>query len=62
MVFHDMTSVDVPLTVSATAFQIQDGGSFTKLWIGFFKKIFHLGKTYANQNTSGNTMIDMKVS
>ena len=62
MVFHDMTSVDAPLTVSATAFQIQDGGSFTKLWNGFFKKIFHIGKIYANQNTSGNTIIDLKFS
>jgi len=61
MVFDDMTPVDVPLTVSATAFQIQDGGSFTKLWIGFFLNIFHVGKIYANQNTSANAIIDMKL-
>jgi len=61
-VFHDMTSVDVPLTISATAFHNQDGGSFMKLWTDFLIKIFHVGKIYANQHTPGNIIIDIKFS
>jgi len=60
--FHDMTSVDIPLTISAPAFQNQDGGSFTKLWMNFLIKIFHVGKIHANQNTPGNIIIDIKFS
>jgi len=62
IVFHDMTSVEFPLTVSAPAFQNQDGGSFTKLWIDFLIKIFHVGKIYADQNTPGNIIINNWVS
>ena len=60
--FHDMTSVDVPLTILATAFHNQDGGSFTKLWTDFLIKMFRVGKIYANQHTSGNIIIDIKFS
>ena len=62
IVFHDMTSADIPLTVSATAFQNQDGGSFTKLWTDFLIKIFRVGKIYANQDTPGNIIICIKFS
>ena len=62
IVFHDMTSADIPLTVSATAFQNQDGGSFTKLWTDFLIKIFRVGKIYANQDTPGNIIIYIKFS
>ena len=58
----DMTSADIPLTVSATAFQNQDGGSFTKLWTDFLIKIFRVGKIYANQDTPGNIIMYIKVS
>ena len=40
--FHDMTSVDVPLTFSAAAFHNQDGGSFMKLWTDFLIKMFRV--------------------
>ena len=62
IVFHDMTSADIPLTVSATKFQNQDGGSFTKLWTDFLIKIFRVGKIYANQDTPGNIIIYIKFS
>ena len=52
-----MTSADITLTVSATAFQNQDGGSFMKLWTNFLIKIFCVGKMYANQDTPGNIII-----
>ena len=60
--YHDVTSIDIPLTVSATAFQNQDGGSFKKFWLDFFGKIVRVGKIYASLNTPGDTIINIKIS
>ena len=57
-----MTSIDVPLTVSATAFQIKMAGNSRNFGSIFFVKLFRVGKIYAIEGPPGNIIVDIKFS